>query len=468
MRIYRFFFGTLILLSSLQPLHAQKIKISGSGKGYSGKELKFYYQTDPVTKSLAPLLRFNCDTSGHFVGEINVKPSETVIIKTGIYSLALFIDSISDLDIKLPEYTGKTDEDEQNSFFAETKAIPEVVNDSGNLNNFIRKFDIEYNPVFNSVADRVMYNIRKNEIPALIEKLNRLSSSGMSDFFNEFVRYRLVMLNQVANGEYPGRMEDSILINMKFSSGNMAYTDLLEQMFTKYFRYIVNGKLKDPFNHALLSPSAVELKKVIILDGRVTNDQLAEYVIILNLFNEYFDSMIPGGKIILILNELSRSGSSDYIRNLAGMVSEKLTALNPGKTPPVIKLLDESGEWVSLADMKGRFIILSFGMSDNAFSVSEYGIMKTWLQKYRDKLGAVTVLRDKDYAAGIKRMHSMGFNWTILDGSSADLSEYQYEVTMYPSFMLIDRDGKISIKPCPFPSENLDAVLGKKFADENK
>jgi hypothetical protein len=213
MRIFRALILLLILPFSLQPAHAQKIRISGSGKGYNGEELRVFYQSDPVTKSLVPLLKLYCDTTGHFDCEADVKPSANIIITTGIYSLSLYIDTVSDLVIKLPDFIARTTEEEQNSFFAETKVIPEVVNKPYDLNNLVRNFDMEYNPVFNSVADRIMYKIRKNEIPGLIEKLNRLSSPGLPEYFNEFVRYRLVMLNQVANGEYAGRMEDSVLIN---------------------------------------------------------------------------------------------------------------------------------------------------------------------------------------------------------------------------------------------------------------
>jgi hypothetical protein len=466
MKISRLITTLLIVLLALQSLDGQKIRIQGSGKGYSGTELRFFYQSDPVTKSLVPLLRTDCDTAGRFACEINVKPSEIIIIKTGIYSLSLYIDTISDLEIKLPDFKAKTDEDEQNTFFAETKAIPGVVNDPRNLNNLIRTFDSVYNPVFNSVANRVMYNIGRKDIPSLIEKVNRVSAPANSEYFNEFVRYRLVMLNQVANGEYQGRMEDSVLVNAKFSPGNQAYIDLVEQMFMKYFRYISDGRLKVPFNQAIASSSIEELKKVVMLGGKTTNEELAEYIIIINLFSEYYDSVIPGEKIILFLNELNNSGSSAYIRDLAKMISGSLTALNTGNKPPDLKMKDEQGKWMTLTDLKGKYVLLSFALSDNAFSVSEYGILKTWISKYKDNLFVVTVLRDKDFASGVKRLHNLGFNWIFLNGSDSDIAEYQYGVTMYPSFILIGRDGKILLEPSPFPSENLDAVLGKKIAEE--
>jgi len=456
----------LILLIAIQPLSGQTIRLSGSGKGYSGVELRVLFQADPVSKSLVPILRTVCDSAGHFSCDLNVKPPRIIIIKTGIFSLSLYLDSLENIEIRLPDFEDKNTEDVQNAFFTETKAIPLVLHNPGNLNNLIRTFDSVYNPVFNNVANRVMYNIGRKDIPKIIDNVNRVSLPGKSEYFNEFIRFRLVMLNQVANGEYLGRMEDSVLVNEKFSPGNQAYIDLIEQMFTKYFRYLSDGKLKAPFNNAISSSSVGELKKVVMLGRKSSNEQLAEYVIIMNLFGEYYDSAIPREKIVLFLKQLSDSGSSAYIRELATLISGSLTALNAGNRPPEFSMKDYSGKYFSISDLKGKYILLSFAMSDNAFTVSEYGIMKTWISKYKDNLIVVTVLRDRDFNVAVNRMNSFGFNWILLNGSDADTIEYQYQVTMYPSFMLIGRDSKILMDPSPFPSENLDAVIARKIAEE--
>ena len=51
--------------------------------------------------------------------------------------------------------------EEQNPFFIETKLIPEVVNDPQDINNLIRIFDSDYNPIFNLIAERVFYNYKR-------------------------------------------------------------------------------------------------------------------------------------------------------------------------------------------------------------------------------------------------------------------------------------------------------------------
>lgn len=466
MKIFKFFVASLFLITAYQPISAQKMKLSGYGKGYQGAELKIYYQSDPVSKSLVPISRINCDSEGHFECELSIRQSDLVIIKTGIYHLSLYIDTIRDLYIKLPDFIAKTAEEEQNSYFAATKSIPEVPGNRSNINNLISAFDSVYNPIFNRVADRVMYNVKRKDIPSLIEKLNSFSSKGAPSYFNDFIRFRLVMLNQVASGEYPGRKEDSLLINLKFSPENQAYTDLIEQMFTKYLNGLSGGRLKESFNHALLKPSVSELKQVIFNDGKVTNEQLLEYIIIMNLFDEYYGSTIIREKVIAMLEELKSRGSSEYIRNIAGTIVAKLTMLGAGTIPPFFSLRDDKGEMTSVKDLKGKYLILSFARSDNAFSVSEYGILKSWALKFRDDLNVVTILRDNDYNTGLKRFHNFGFNWVILDGSEADMTEYLYDVVLYPSFLLLDREGKIIVNPCPFPSENLEALIGKKIAEE--
>jgi hypothetical protein len=167
-----------------------------------------------------------------------------------------------------------------------------------------------------------------------------------------------------------------------------------------------------------------------------------------------------------MLEELKAKGTGDYIRHLAATIETRLTMLGAGTVPPSFSLSDDEGKMTSSRDLKGKYLIVSFARSDNAFSVSEYGILKSLALKFRDNLNVITILRDGDYKAGLKRFRNMGFNWVILDGTEADLTEYLYDVTLYPSFLLIDREGKIIVNPCPFPSENLEAVIGRKIAEE--
>jgi hypothetical protein len=91
--------------------------------------------------------------------------------------------------------------------------------------------------------------------------------------------------------------------------------------------------------------------------------------------------------------------------------------------------------------------------------MAEYSILKSWYKKYSANLQVVTVLTDKDFVSASARMKSAGFSWILLDGSSQDMTEYLYNVKMYPTFTLVGPDGKIIISSCPYPSENLERTI---------
>jgi len=456
---------TALLAILLAPplISGQNVKISGSGKGYAGAEMRIFTLTDPITKSYLPFSRITCDDTGSFVISVPVKGTGTVFIRTGVFNFYLYVTGGKEYRIKMADFISKPPEEEQNPFFEEVKMIPEVVNDSSDLNNFIRKFDAEYDPAYNRITDRVAFNTKRSEIPLIIEKLNSLTSPGMPELFTDFVKFRMIMINMVGSGEYSGRIEDSVMINREFVPGNPAYPDLIEQRYSGYFNSVLNGPFKNDFIKAVSSSSLSDLKKVVLQDGKVANEELREYIILLNLYPAWYDGKIPSENILKLIFSMRSEGSSGYIRDLAGVISERLLSLHEGYPAPDFVLKDQAGNEKTIAGFGGKYLLLSFTRSDNAAAMAEYGLLNSWYKKYSANLQVVTILTDSNFASASSRMRMAGFNWTMLDGSDRDMVEYHYNVKMYPSFTLIGPDGKTVVTGCPYPSENLERIIAVKL-----
>lgn len=458
MRTVSFLFLFLVLSFS-PPLHGQQARIQGSGKGYAGTELKISRLSDPVTEARIPLMRLTCDSSGVFSFLMPVRGSETVFIESGIYCFYLIVLEGNDYNLKLLDFKAKTEEDIQNPYFIETRVIPEVTSNPSDINNLIRQFDSEFDPIFNRVTDRVFYNVKRNEIPSLIESLNSFSRLDTSDFYGSFVQYRLIMLNMVARGEYHGRLEDSVIINSTFAYDNTAYLDLVRQAYSGLFTMLAAGPAGIKIQKAVSSRSVEELKKTIGDNSRVSNDNLKEYIILINLHSAFYNRTIKPPDILWFLDALSSGSSSSFIRTVTGAIGGRLKSAAEGTPAPGFSLPDNSGKKVTLGSFAGKYLLLSFASADNTFSISEYGILKNWYGKYSDSLAVVTILRDWDFPRAVARMKSFGFGWIFVDGFNADLLEFDYDVKLYPSFILIDRTGRVLVKNCPFPSENLESYL---------
>lgn len=460
MKIYRPLIF-LVLLSFSLFLNGQSVSIKGSGKGYNNTELRFFVQTDPVTKRLKPLATVRCDRDGKFSYDIAIAGRTTIFIRTGIYKFHLYVTEGTVYELSLPDFIPRTAAEEQEPFFIETEMIPGVINDQNDINNLIRIFDSHYNPVFNFAAESVFRNYRKDEMQKQIMELENFSKPGAVSFYNDYVKCRMIMLNLVASSTKQTQSLATQFINSGLSFENQAFTDLADQMFSGYFNTVSSGPLKDSYNRAIAIASFPELESVILNDKKIANKELADYVILLNLNAGYYERTLPGENVRKIISLMKSQCESGFIKNIASELSDKINSALPGNYPPALTLEDSNGKMISLKDFRGKYLLLGFARADNMTSISELGIVKMWQNKYARDLNVVTILTDNNFKTASESIKKYGFNWTFLNGSERDHLEFLYDIKMYPSFLLLDREGKIFADPCPFPSEDLEAAIGR-------
>jgi hypothetical protein len=448
----------LFLLSLWVQSGGQTISISGTGSGYKNEELRIFFQTDPVTKRLKPLKRVSCDENGKFSSDLQLTKSGIIFIKSGIYNLQLFVSEGSIYDLLLPDHEARPGIEDQNPFYIETEMIPEVTNNANDINNLIRAFDYDYNPVFNYVADLVAKNFKKATIPNEISKLNKFLKVEGPSFYNDYVKCRMMMLNLVgAPSQYQPIAED--FINSGFSSDNQAYCDLAQQMYTGFFSNISSGQMRDSFNRAIATASFSELKSVILREGKVKNKELADFIILMNLYSEYYSRSLPAENVRKIISIMKAQVESENLKNTAFVILDKLNSSLQGNLLTDFSLSDNDGRVISIKDFHGKYVLLGFARSDNPTSQIELGIINMWQKKYFKDVQVVTILADKNFNASFTVFRNRGFNWIFLDGSKREDLDFVYDLKMYPSFILLDREGKIIADPCSYPSEDLEITI---------
>ena len=465
MKIFRILIPAIFLLI-FSTLNGQKVHLSGSGSGYQNAIMRFFSMTDPVTGRLKPILTIGCDEKGSFSCELECRKSQTIYIKTGIYNLHLYISDSTEYEILLPDWIEKPGNEEMNPFFIETEAIPEVVNNKNDINNLIRKFDSDYNPVFNLVADRVFNNWGKDAIPDEIRKLDKYSEVKDPAFFSDYIKCRMIMLNLVSSSSKTVQNDAMEFINKRFNTANEAFLDLAEQMFTGYFNLISTGPVKDSFFRSVSIASFSEMRTGVLQDGKITNKELADFVILLNLNSCYYERTIPGENVRKIISLMRTQGETGFIKVSSAAILDKINSSLPGSSPPDFSLMDSDGKRMNLKDFRGKYLLLSFARENDQVSLMELGIINMWQKKYINDVQVVTVLADKDFKNASVKLRNLGYKWIFLDGSKREILEFDYDLKMYPSFLLLDREGKIIANPCSFPSENLDLIINNILSGE--
>lgn len=137
-------------------------------------------------------------------------------------------------------------------------------------------------------------------------------------------------------------------------------------------------------------------------------------------------------------------------------------AITVGDEAPMIKLNDAQGNQVSLADLKGKIVLIDFWASWCEPCRAEGPNLKEQYKLYKDKgFEILSVSLDTDRKNWLKAISDDGLTWLQV----SDLKGYRSEIVQsygiggVPSFFLIDRNGKIIAN-----SDLQGAALNQKLA----
>jgi len=135
--------------------------------------------------------------------------------------------------------------------------------------------------------------------------------------------------------------------------------------------------------------------------------------------------------------------------NLGKDIAQRIKAahaINVGDPAPLFTLNNVNGNPVSLADLKGKIVLIDFWASWCEPCRAESPNLKVQYKLYKDKgFEIISVSVDNDRKSWLKAIADDGLPWIQVSDLKAFKSEAvrSYGIGGVPSFFLIDRDGKI-------------------------
>ncbi len=451
----------LVILFQFLNLYGQTAIISGKCEGCNNSKILFYSLSDPVSRKLIPLRAVSCNRDDEFYAEIPVKDTAFISFRYGCCRFDLIVREGKNYVVNIPSNACNEGNCDNSRFDNNNSMIPEVLNDSLDINNLIRIFDAEFNPVFNQVAERIEKRAGKEKIPQLLEYINKITGLSENAFFKDFVKYRLVMLNVVAYGEHTGKVQDSVIINCKFNPLNPAYTDLAEQLYSRTFRVLLSGNAGEKLTRAIEKSSPSLIMELLSQYSGISNPLLQQYVILMNTFYGYYEGYIKTENATGIFDLLQTEGRSEYIRNLAAVLKERIVEFTPGTFPPSFSLPDSTGKLISIMELKGKFTLIIFIKSADFYTTGELSILSSWANRFSGRLNVVAVITGRNFNEICSQFKRFSNSWLFLNASDSPFISDIYDLKIFPSFFLLDTEGKIAIRYCPPPSENLEGLIAK-------
>lgn len=185
------------------------------------------------------------------------------------------------------------------------------------------------------------------------------------------------------------------------------------------------------------------------LTANITNQQVKEHFLY-TYITAIVDYRGPAGieKEIDIYNQMAVNENNKSV--LADKVAE-WAPLAPGNMAPAFTLPDINGNEVSLSDFAGKYVYIDFWATWCGPCKIEIPVLETLYEDYKDKnIVIMSISVDRDKQAWIDMVTRDKPQWLQLH-DSINMND-NYLVKFIPTFVLIDREGKIIDVRAPRPS----------------
>jgi peroxiredoxin len=196
-------------------------------------------------------------------------------------------------------------------------------------------------------------------------------------------------------------------------------------------------------------------------DKVLGNSELLDMVILKGIYSEFYDDNYSRSALLEILNSLIEENRYPKLTEVAKSIRRKATKLLSGFDPPDFELYDGDSNLVKIQDFKGKYVYLNFCSCFSYTCLNEFKFLSSLYEKYNEYLEIITVLVDNDKNVINSFLERSNYKWIFLHYGNQSSVIKDYDVRAFPTYYLIDADGKLALSPSPGPGEDFEARLFK-------
>jgi thiol-disulfide isomerase/thioredoxin len=443
---------------------AQKIEVSGTAIGQPGKLVRVIVYADQFSRLDSTLAEATTDAWGNFDLSFTCEQTDYAFLALGMKRGEFYLKPGNKYQMYIRKDSVK------GSVFDQLPLQFELKEQGDTLNSLIENFNFDYNTFILQYQKQLLRAKPAGLINDFIKKENEKFKVSLSEntYFRHYVTYSLASLEWVSEVK-----SDTVILKDYFTGKgvlyeNIAYTDLFRDFFKQYFKNIKEFDYPDlilAFNSGKLFyvDPLLQQDKFLAVDG-----QVRELALMLLIARNFYNKDIIRKKVLDILTEIEEN--SKYVRNriVAANFKRKLLKLSYGSKAPGILLINAEGKLTGLDEFKGKFVLLDFitsGCKMCLHDFSKLAEIQNFLNKPVEIVVVVTDGKIENVLASVSGAH---FHVFRLGRKIQTLEEY--EIRIYPTYIIINPDGTVAMAPAPLPNENLDVFLNgfmKRYAKEN-
>ncbi|MDD5571432.1 MAG: TlpA disulfide reductase family protein [Bacteroidales bacterium] len=451
-------FLLLFLVSAFQ-LSSQNVIIKGKAKSFEGEKVKLNVYSNQISYREKTIAMAVVDKESNFILKANISEIVFANIRISNFNGAIYLEPVRIYEIIFPPKDSLVKETEsiENSILPQEVYISIMNNDSTELNYQIQKFNILYNNFMAENKSRFIYFTPKNKsfVDTLKKRIKYTFGNPKSKYLSAYIEYRVAGLEQMNSLMSRKKLANKYFTGRPVLNENIEYMYFFNQFFVKYFsNFTTSGKYEEILNEINMNKSYTGMVRVLSFDSLLLiNDTLKELILLKGLYEAYNDPVFEKKSVVEVIKALAKQSIIKKNTEVAKDFISALEKLAPGTKAPEFSLYNVNKKLIELDDFEGKYVYIGFWTTWSVPSLQEIQMFSDLQKELKDTVEFIGICADKKSENFESYVKKQKFDWNALYyGNQPEVIE-NYSVIGFPTFILIDRQGRIMESNVKKPSE---------------
>jgi peroxiredoxin len=440
----------LFLVLSLQSF-AQTATIKGKAEAYKGREIGLYVYDDLITERQLKLNSDTVNNDGEFQLQFQSEITQRIFLKTGNQKAHLYVEPGKNYTVKFPpKDTGRY----LNPHVEQLTNLFLIAKDTTEINDLIIDYNLEFEKFWEENYQLFLAKRSRAAIDSFQLKMARKYKGINNEYFHTYLQYSIASLKESTMQNHE-RLIFEYIVHRPIRYSSYEYMNYFNTAFKEFLSmYSLKPEGAGITREINENASYEGLMKILSYDKYLKNDTLREFVLLKGLNDLQGNSRYNRKKIMNILEQIQSRSRVQEHRKIAFNILNSDSYLHLGALAPDFTLKNKDGKDISLKDLSGKYVYLSFFQTGCTDCLKELKVIADLKKKHSDKVVFISISADKEIDNFRQfLLKNPSFNWTFLFAGEQHPVLEDYKVRAFPEYYFINPQGKFEQCPAERPDK---------------
>ncbi len=304
-------------------------------------------------------------------------------------------------------------------------------------------------------------------LDVFLTRMDSLKSAVKSDFTRNHIDFQLAQMELMTRKTGSSIVVEKYFQPSKVMYKNKVYMDFFNSFWSKYLLVSIRGLRYGQLDSAVNSGSYNALTRLVEKDPYLQNDQIREMVILRNIIQMYSSYRFNQEALNDILSDITNKGVTPENRLIANNIRKYFLEDNNRKAPN-LNLPDFKGIYHDLQGFNGKYVYLSFWNEECLDCIAEMDLTKELFLDFDDIIQFISIYVGPNPEIARMLTEKREYKWLQLNYNQDFSLIKNYQLDMFPYYILINKEGNIEWYPAPKPSDSFSEMFLKMLDDKKK